>query len=164
MPHKQLKVVLAGNPNCGKSSLFNNLTGLKQKITNVPGTTIENKEGSFVVDDTVIRLIDTPGTYSFSPKSLDEKEAVKVYFEDPPPDTILYIADAANLKRNLFYFSQLAQQKVPMILALTMLDIAEFKGMEIDIDRLEKELGIRVFKINGRTGEGGNGSQNSTGK
>lgn len=154
MPHKQLKVVLAGNPNCGKSSLFNNLTGLKQKITNVPGTTIENKEGSFVVDDTVIRLIDTPGTYSFSPKSLDEKEAVKVYFEDPPPDTILYIADAANLKRNLFYFSQLAQQKVPMILALTMLDIAEFKGMEIDIDRLEKELGIRVFKINGRTGEG----------
>ena len=148
------KIVLAGNPNCGKSSLFNQLTGLKQKITNVPGTTIENKEGTYKVGSTQIKLIDTPGTYSFNPKSLDEKEAVKVFFEDPPPQTILYIADAANLKRNLFYFSQLAQHNIPMLLALNMLDIADFKGFEIDIDRLEKELGIRVFKINARTGEG----------
>ena len=148
------KIVLAGNPNCGKSSLFNQLTGLKQKITNVPGTTIENKEGTYKVGSTQIKLIDTPGTYSFNPKSLDEKEAVKVFFEDPPPQTILYIADAANLKRNLFYFSQLAQHNIPMVLALNMLDIADFKGFEIDIDRLEKELGIRVFKINARTGEG----------
>jgi ferrous iron transport protein B len=148
------KIVLAGNPNCGKSSLFNQLTGLKQKITNVPGTTIENKEGTYKVGSTQIKLIDTPGTYSFNPKSLDEKEAVKVFFEDPPPQTILYIADAANLKRNLFYFSQLAQHNIPMVLALNMLDIAYFKGFEIDIDRLEKELGIRVFKINARTGEG----------
>ena len=148
------KIVLAGNPNCGKSSLFNQLTGLKQKITNVPGTTIENKEGTYKVGSTQIKLVDTPGTYSFNPKSLDEKEAVKVFFEDPPPQTILYIADAANLKRNLFYFSQLAQHNIPMVLALNMLDIADFKGFEIDIDRLEKELGIRVFKINARTGEG----------
>ena len=148
------KIVLAGNPNCGKSSLFNKLTGLKQKITNVPGTTIENKVGRFNVGDKQIELVDTPGTYSFNPKSLDEKEAVKVFFENPLPNTILYIADAANLKRNLFYFSQLAQHKIPMVLVLNMLDIADFKGFEIDIDRLEKELGIRVFKINARTGDG----------
>ena len=148
------KIILAGNPNCGKSSLFNQLTGLKQKITNVPGTTIENKVGRLQVGDIKIELIDTPGTYSFNPKSLDEKEAVKVFFEKPEPNTILYIADAANLKRNLFYFSQLAQHKIPMILVLNMLDISDFKGFEINVDRLEKELGVRVFKINARTGVG----------
>ena len=150
------KIILAGNPNCGKSSLFNQLTGLKQKITNVPGTTIENKVGRLQVGDIKIELIDTPGTYSFNPKSLDEKEAVKVFFEKPEPNTILYIADAANLKRNLFYFSKLAQHKIPMILVLNMLDISDFKGFEINVDRLEKELGVRVFKINARTGEGVN--------
>ncbi len=148
------KIILAGNPNCGKSSLFNQLTGLKQKITNVPGTTIENKVGRLQVGNVNIELIDTPGTYSFNPKSLDEKEAVKVFFEKPEPSTILYIADAANLKRNLFYFSQLAQHKIPMVLVLNMLDISDFKGFEINIDRLEKELGVRVFKINARTGVG----------
>lgn len=148
------KIVLAGNPNCGKSSLFNQLTGLKQKITNVPGTTIENRVGKVKTASGVFELIDTPGTYSFNPKSLDEKEAVRVFFEDPIPDVILYIADASNLKRNLFYFSQLAQHKIPMILVLNMLDISDFKGVEINADRLEKELGIRVFKINARTGFG----------
>ncbi|MCH1473447.1 MAG: ferrous iron transport protein B [Bacteroidia bacterium] len=156
MDTKSPKIVLVGNPNCGKSSLFNNLTKLKQKITNVPGTTIENKVGTVTQGKRKIELIDTPGTYSFNPKSLDEKEAIRVFFEDPPPDTILYIADASNLKRNLFYFSQLAQHRTPMILALNMIDIADFKGFEIDIERLEKELGIRVFKINARTGEGVN--------
>ena len=154
MDNKSSKIVLVGNPNCGKSSLFNNLTKLKQKITNVPGTTIENKVGMVTQGKHKIQLIDTPGTYSFNPKSLDEKEAIRVFFEDPSPDTILYIADASNLKRNLFYFSQLAQHGTPMILALNMIDIADFKGFEIDVERLEKELGIRVFKINARTGEG----------
>lgn len=154
MDNKSSKIVLVGNPNCGKSSLFNNLTKLKQKITNVPGTTIENKVGTLTQSKHKIQLIDTPGTYSFNPKSLDEKEAIRVFFEDPSPDTILYIADASNLKRNLFYFSQLAQHGTPMVLALNMIDIADFKGFEIDVERLEKELGIRVFKINARTGEG----------
>ena len=156
MDTKLPKIVLVGNPNCGKSSLFNSLTKLKQKITNVPGTTIENKVGTVTQGKRKIELVDTPGTYSFNPKSLDEKEAIRVFFEDPPPDTILYIADASNLKRNLFYFSQLAQHRTPMILALNMIDIADFKGFEIDVERLEKELGIRVFKINARTGEGVN--------
>lgn len=154
MDNKSSKIVLVGNPNCGKSSLFNNLTKLKQKITNVPGTTIENKVGTVTQGKHKIQLIDTPGTYSFNPKSLDEKEAIRVFFEDPSPDTILYIADASNLKRNLFYFSQLAQHGTPMVLALNMIDIADFKGFEIDVERLEKELGIRIFKINARTGEG----------
>ena len=84
------KIILAGNPNCGKSSLFNQLTGLKQKITNVPGTTIENKLGRLKVGNVNIELIDTPGTYSFNPKSLDEKEAVKVFFEKPEPSKIYF--------------------------------------------------------------------------
>lgn len=148
------RIVLAGNPNCGKSSLFNRLTGLNQKITNVPGTTIENREGKLKSNDVAIRLIDTPGTYSINPKSLDEEEAVKVFFEESKPDAIVYIADASNLKRNLFYFSQLAQKGWPMILVLNMLDVATYRGFEIDIERLEMELGIRVFKINAREGKG----------
>ncbi len=95
--NKELKIVLAGNPNCGKSSLFNSLTGLKQKITNVPGTTIENKVGSFSVEGRKIQLIDTPGTYSFNPKSLDEKEAVQVFFHNPLPDAMLHVTDANNI-------------------------------------------------------------------
>lgn len=148
------KVVIAGNPNCGKSSIFNALTGLKQKITNVPGTTIENKTGYFTEDDIEIELIDTPGTYSFSPKSEDEKQAVKVFFEEISPETIVYVADASNLKRNLYYFSQLAALKTPMILVLTMNDIASFKGHEINLMRLEQELGITIIQVNGRSSEG----------
>lgn len=152
--NKEVKIVLAGNPNCGKSSLFNRLTGLKQKITNVPGTTIENREGYFKIADTSITLIDTPGTYSLKAKSKDEEEAVRVFFEEEKPDTILYVADAANMKRNLFYFSQLIEKNIPVVLALNMVDVATFKGFEIDIERLEQELGIRIFKINARTGQG----------
>ncbi len=151
---EELKIVLAGNPNCGKSSLFNRLTGLKQKITNVPGTTIENREGVFSVGDKKVRLIDTPGTYSLNPKSLDEEEAVRLFFEETKPDTILYIADASNLKRNLFYFSQLSSRGIPMILVLNMLDVAQNKGVEIDVVRLEQELGIRIHTINAREGKG----------
>ena len=148
------KVVIAGNPNCGKSSIFNALTGLKQKITNVPGTTIENKIGHFKSREQDIELIDTPGTYSFSPKSEDEKEAVKVFFDKMSPETVVYVADSSNLRRNLYYFSQLAHLKLPMVLVLTMNDIANFKGFEIDVERLERELGIRVVRVNPRKGDG----------
>ncbi|MBR9860703.1 ferrous iron transport protein B [bacterium] len=146
--------VLAGNPNAGKSSLFNELTGMRQKITNIPGTTIENKKGTVKLDSGNALLIDTPGTYSMFPKSLDEIEAVKVINSDAPPDCLIYVADASNLKRNLFYFSQLADLKLPMILVLNMVDVANFKGVVIDTERLEKELGIRIFKVNARSGEG----------
>jgi ferrous iron transport protein B len=115
--------VLAGNPNAGKSSLFNELTGMRQKITNIPGTTIENKKGTVKLDSGNALLIDTPGTYSMFPKSLDEIEAVKVIHSDAPPDCLIYVADASNLKRNLFYFSQLADLKLPMILDMMQLII-----------------------------------------
>lgn len=152
----QKTIVVAGNPNCGKSSLFNTLTGLTQKISNVPGTTIQNKVGKLQGSKGEITLIDTPGTYSLSPKSLDESEAIKVFFEETEPNTIVYVADASNLKRNLYYFSQLAQRGIPMVLVLSMIDIAEFKGYKFDIDRLKKELGVKVFVINARTGKGVN--------
>ena len=148
------QIVLAGNPNSGKSSLFNLLTGLNQKITNVPGTTIENKKGVFLSKKGKINIVDTPGTYSFNPKSLDEIEAVKLINNENPPDCLIYVADAANLKRNLYYFSQLSEMNIPIILVLNMVDVAMFKGLIIDTERLEKELGIRIFKLNARTGEG----------
>lgn len=151
LTHK--RIILAGNPNCGKSSLFNQLSGLSQKITNVPGTTIENKVGIINKGKHALELVDTPGTYSFNPKSLDEKEAVKVITEQED-QCVLYVADASNLKRNLFYFSQLCETGLPMILVLNMIDVAEFKGLIIDTERLERELGIRIFKINARSGEG----------
>lgn len=154
MEKSKLKIVVAGNPNCGKSSLFNRLTGLRQKITNVPGTTIENKEGEFTLGSTHIKLIDTPGTYSLKPKSRDEEEATRLFFEASNPDLILYVADAANLKRNLYYFAQLAQRNLPMVLVLNMVDVAKYKGITIDIDRLQKELGIKVLALNARKGDG----------
>lgn len=151
---KSKHIILAGNPNSGKSSLFNLLTGLNQRITNVPGTTIENKKGLIKKGTERINITDTPGTYSYFPKSLDEMEAVKLINRDNPPDCILYVADASNLKRNLYYFSQLSDMGLPIILVLNMMDVAHFKGLIIDTERLEKELGINIFKVNARTGEG----------
>lgn len=147
-------IVLAGNPNSGKSSLFNQLTGLNQKITNIPGTTIENKKGTLKTKKGIAQITDTPGTYSLFPKSLDEMEAVKLINSDNPPDCIVYVADASNLKRNLYYFSQLSEMKVPILLVLNMMDVAHFKGLVVDTERLEKELGINIYKINARNGEG----------
>lgn len=152
MAHTKL-IALAGNPNCGKSSLFNLLTGLNQRITNIPGTTIENKIGKFKYQNAHYQIIDTPGTYSLNPKSPDEVEAIKV-FENPIPDLIIYIADASNLRRNLFYFSQLAVKKIPLLLVLSMNDMAVKRGISIDIERLQNELGIPVVVGNPREGIG----------
>lgn len=153
---QELHVVLSGNPNCGKSSLFNQLTGLNQRITNVPGTTIERKSGKLKFQGNTARITDTPGTYSIDPKSADEKVALEVFDEElnKKPDLIVYVADASNLRRNLFFFSQLSDLKTPIILVLNMMDIAKKKGITTDIDRLEKELGINVIAVNARTGEG----------
>jgi len=152
---KELKVVLSGNPNCGKSSLFNQLTGLSQRITNIPGTTIERKIGKIKTHQGKITLIDTPGSYSIDAKSADEKVALEIFEENHSlkPDMIIYVADVANLKRNLFFFSQLSELNIPIILALNMMDIAEHKGISTDLDRLRKELGINVVSINARSGE-----------
>jgi ferrous iron transport protein B len=153
---KTVNIAISGNPNSGKSSLFNQLTGLRQKVTNVPGTTIDRKSGYFVYKGEKVKLTDTPGTYSVDAKSLDEEIALEIYNElnRNKPDVILYIADAANLRRHLFFFSQLAELKIPMILVLNMMDVAAYRGIEIDTERLENELGVKVLLTNARTGEG----------
>jgi ferrous iron transport protein B len=152
----ELTVALSGNPNCGKSSLFNILTGLSQKITNIPGTTIECKLGFATINGKRYRIIDTPGTYSIDAKSEDEAAATGIYKSGSKlePDLIVYIADATNLKRNLLYFSQLSDLNKPMLLVLNMVDVANFKGIEVDVERLERELGIKVITTNARVGDG----------
>ncbi len=151
-----LVVALSGNPNCGKTSLFNHLTGLQQKISNIPGTTIERKSGWYTYDNDKIQLIDTPGTYSIKPKSKDEEAALELFQPNhsEAPDVIVYVADAQNLKRHLFYFSQLAERNIPMVLAINMLDISKAQGIEVNTNRLQKELGIPVVETNARKGIG----------
>ena len=156
MTTRSKTVALCGNPNSGKSSIFNELTGLQQKISNVPGTTIERREAKIEIKGDSFRLLDTPGTYSYDPKSKDEEVALEILNTDHTdrPDLLIYVADASNLKRNLLFFSQLSKLGIPMILVLNMLDVARKKGLEIDVDRLEKELGIRIVETNARKGQG----------
>ena len=143
MAAKQLNIALVGNPNSGKSSLFNALTGLNQKVGNFPGVTVDKKTGSCQLDDTTTaKIIDLPGTYSLYPRRADEWVAYKVMMKadkDIHPDVILLIADASNLKRNLLFCSQIIDLKYPVVVALTMMDIARKKGYEIDINELERE-------------------------
>jgi ferrous iron transport protein B len=158
----EITAALCGNPNCGKSSLFNHITGLQQKITNIPGTTIDKKVGYTRIGDTQVRVIDTPGTYSNQAKSKDEEVALEIFNEGNPdrPDVLVYVADASNLRRNLLYFSQLTSYNIPMMLVLTMTDTAQKRGIEIDLKRLQNELGIPVLVCNGRTGKGVSALQN----
>jgi ferrous iron transport protein B len=151
----KLQVVLAGNPNCGKSSLFNALTGLKQKTSNVPGTTVEIRKGVFPLEDgREVHITDLPGSYSFHPGSDDEKVAADYLSNSSTDDLVIFIADASQLKRNLLFFSQIADAGRFMILAVNMIDVAETRGIETDITRLENELGIPVVAINARIGTG----------
>lgn len=158
MAAKQLNIALVGNPNSGKSSLFNALTGLNQKVGNFPGVTVDKKTGTCQLDDhTTAKIIDLPGTYSLYPRRADEWVAYKVLMKadsDIHPDVILLIADASNLKRNLLFCSQIIDLKYPVVVALTMMDIARKKGYEIDINELERELGVPVIPINPRKNKG----------
>ncbi len=151
------EIVLAGNPNCGKSSLFNLLTGLKQKTSNVPGTTVEVKKAQYKTSDgRSIDIIDLPGAYSINPFSEDEKEAIdylSLKLQLNSNALVVYVADASNLKRNLLFFSQIASFGCPMLLVLTMNDVAEKKGISIDIDRLQLELGVPIIALNPKIGD-----------
>src|SRR6478609_9109748 len=142
----KIKIALAGKPNSGKSSLFSQLTGLNQKVGNFPGVTVDKKTGFCQLDnDVASTIIDLPGTYSLYPRRADEWVAYKVLMgadEDIHPDVILLVADASNLKRNLLFCSQIIDLKYPVVVALTMMDIARKKGYEIDINELERELGV----------------------
>ena len=139
-------VVLTGNPNCGKTTLFNALTGLRAKVGNYPGVTVERKEGRLQGCPQPIQILDLPGTYSLSPQSLDEQVARDVLFhrvpEVPPPSVVVVVVDGSNLQRNLYFASQVIELGYPTIVALNMMDVARNRGMEIDIPALQRELGI----------------------
>lgn len=158
MAAPQLHIALVGNPNSGKTSLFNALTGLNQKVGNFPGVTVDKKTGSCQLDDKMAStIIDLPGTYSLYPRRADEWVAYKVMMgtdEEVNPDVILIVADAGNLKRNLLFCSQIIDLKHPVVVALTMMDIARKKGIEIDIEGLERELGVPVVAVNPRKNKG----------
>lgn len=150
-------IALVGNPNCGKSSLFNALTGLNQKVGNFPGVTVDKKTGDAIIGKYETTLIDLPGTYSFYPKREDEWVAYKVLMGvdlATYTDVILLIADASNLKRNLLFCSQIIDLKKPVVLALTMNDLAAKKGIKIDIAGLQEDLGIPVVAIDARKNKG----------
>ncbi|MCW3088056.1 MAG: ferrous iron transport protein [Sediminibacterium sp.] len=148
---------MVGNPNSGKSSLFNALTGLNQKVGNFPGVTVDKKTGHTVLDDSIhAELIDLPGSYSLYPRRADEWVAYKVLMgaDTVKPHVVLLVADASNLKRNLLFCSQIIDLKIPVVMALTMNDIAVKKDIQIDIGGLEAELGIPVVAVNPRKNKG----------
>jgi len=152
-----IHIALVGNPNCGKSSLFNALTGLNQKVGNFPGVTVDKKTGDLLLGSHPSTLIDLPGTYSFYPKREDEWVAYKVLMGvdlEINTDVILLVADASNLKRNLLFCSQIIDLKKPVVLALTMNDLAAKKGIKIDIVGLQKDLGIPVVTVDARKNKG----------
>ncbi|MCK5781178.1 MAG: ferrous iron transport protein B [Flavobacteriales bacterium] len=155
---KKVKIALAGNPNTGKTSLFNALTGMNQRVGNYPGITVDKKIGFFQLnDETKVELIDLPGTYSLNPGSLDEEVVLKVLTDDSKddyPEILIFVADATNLKRNLYFYSQLSDLGIPTILALNMVDLVEKKGIHIDVDLLSKELDTPVVFLNARKGVG----------
>lgn len=158
MKNKTFHIALVGNPNSGKTSLFNLLTGLNQKVGNFPGVTVDKKTGSLqVTEDIAAELIDLPGTYSLYPRRSDEWVAYKVLMHADgsiKPDIIILVADASNLKRNLLFCSQILDLKIPVVLVLTMNDIAASKGIQIDIDGLQKDLGVPVIAVNPRKNKG----------
>lgn len=153
-----IKVALVGNPNSGKSSLFNHLTGLNQKVGNFPGVTVDKKSGTCKIDDeTRVEVIDLPGTYSLYPRSMDERVVFDILLDknaSDHPDLVIVIVDASNLKRNLLLFSQVQDLDIPVILALNMLDVSINLGQQVKPLTLAKELNSPVVSINARTGDG----------
>jgi ferrous iron transport protein B len=155
---REFSIALVGNPNSGKSSLFNALTGLNQKVGNFPGVTVDKKTGTSRISDSLTaHIIDLPGTYSLYPKSADEQVTYEVLLNqasEDRPNLIVVIADASNLKRNLLFCSQIMDLKIPVVIALTMMDIARQKGITIDVDGLQRMMGVPVIPINPRKNKG----------
>jgi ferrous iron transport protein B len=155
---KKINIALVGNPNSGKSSLFNYLTGLNQQVGNFPGVTVDKKMGqSNISAGLAATIIDLPGSYSLYPKRSDEWVAYKVLLNQDDaikPDLVLLVADASNLKRNLLFCSQIIDLNIPVVVALTMMDLAKRKGTQIDIPGLERELGVPVVPVNPRKNKG----------
>nr|MBA3770828.1 50S ribosome-binding GTPase [Blastocatellia bacterium] len=153
-----LTIALAGNPNAGKTTLFNSLTGLKQKVANYPGVTVERKAGAWTVAGQTATLIDLPGLYSLDATSLDEQIAREVITgknsSDARPDVIVAVVDATNLERNLYLVTQILEFGIPVVVALTMIDVFEKQEHEIDVEMLAAMLKTPVVAVNARTGRG----------
>lgn len=139
-------VAIAGNPNCGKTALFNSLTGSNQIVGNWPGVTVEKKEGQFKLDNHTIRVVDLPGIYALFANSEDERAALD-YLLKGEADLVVNILDATNLERNLFLTSQLMEKGVPMVLAVNMMDIAASRGIHVDLHKLEEILGVTAIGL-----------------
>lgn len=158
MQKRNVHIALVGNPNSGKTSLFNALTGLNQKVGNFPGVTVDKKSGSSELAPGVMaNIIDLPGTYSLYPKRADEWVTYKVLLNqdaEVKPDILILLADASNLKRNLLFVSQIIDLKFPVVVALSMLDLSQKKGINIDVEGLERELGVPVVPVNPRKNKG----------
>ena len=148
-----LTIALAGNPNCGKSALFNAFTGIRQKTGNWPGVTVDRKEGRFELDGREVAAIDLPGIYSLDANSLDE-EITRDYLLSRDADLVINVVDAANLERNLYLTVQLLEMGVPVVLALNMMDVARKRGIQIDTELLSQRLGCPVTPVVAISGEG----------
>jgi ferrous iron transport protein B len=157
---RPLTIALAGNPNAGKTTLFNALTGLRQKVANYPGVTVERKEGVWRLDgtETAARLIDLPGLYSLDAVSLDEQIAQDVLLGKlrgvPAPDAVVAVVDATNLERNLYLVTQMMEMRIPVVIALTMVDAAEKQSLEVDAKKLSELLQVPVVPVKAVHGEG----------
>ncbi|MDR6804093.1 ferrous iron transport protein B [Dyadobacter sp. BE34] len=162
MKQGNIKVALVGNPNAGKSTLFNALTGMRQKTGNFPGVTVEKKSGTFRIagdngHDAHVTLVDLPGTYSIYPKSKDETVVMDILANPQHPDfpdVVVIVADASNLQRNLLLFTEINDLGIPSVLALNMLDVAESMNLTVNAVQLAMQLNVPVVRINARTGEG----------
>jgi len=149
---REMKLALVGNPNCGKTTLFNALTGSNQYVGNWPGVTVEKKEGRAQVDGKDVTIVDLPGIYSLSPYSMEEIVA-RDFIVGEKPDAIIDIVDATNIERNLYLTAQLLELERPMVIALNFMDEVEKHGDQIDVARLSETLGVPVIPITARSGE-----------
>ena len=147
-----MKIALAGNPNSGKTTLFNDLTGSSQYVGNWPGVTVEKKEGR-LRDHEDVTIQDLPGIYSLSPYSMEEVVA-RQYLVNERPDALINIVDGTNIERNLYLTTQLLELDIPMVLAINMIDLVKKNGDVIDIKALEKELGCKVMPLSALHSEG----------
>ncbi|MFR7835030.1 MAG: FeoB small GTPase domain-containing protein [Ezakiella sp.] len=138
-----MKIALVGNPNCGKTTMFNDMTGAYQYVGNWPGVTVEKKTGKLLKDKKV-QVVDLPGIYSLSPYTL-EVVITRDYIKDDSPDVIINIVDATNLERNLYLTGQVLEMGVPTVIALNMMDMAKKSGLTVDIKKIEKKLGVPVI-------------------
>ena len=149
--HVEISVALVGNPNTGKTTTFNALAGVRQRVGNYPGVTVEKKVGFARWGNVRLRVVDLPGTYSLAPRSIDEMVAVDVLLgrrdDEPMPDVVVSVVDASNLERNLYLVSQILELGLPVVLALNMTDVAEQQGHKIDSKKLSRKLGIPVVEL-----------------